>query len=122
MLKGFTTHSPGISTTLLFFLRPYSSLQKPHSIPFLQSRTCLLHLTGSQAFPKCRKFFSSNPHLRKSQPEQEQEEAPKSQKRKNQRSPTSKNSLRRVAVEAQSSRNIKEATREGGHDPQPSTK
>ncbi|KAL9633384.1 MAG: hypothetical protein Q9204_003423, partial [Flavoplaca sp. TL-2023a] len=122
MLKGLTTRSPGISTTLLFFLRPYSSLQKPHSIPFLHSRTCLLHLTGSQAFPKCRKFFSSNPHLRKSQPEQEQEEAPKSEKRKNQRSPTSKNSLRRVAVEAQSSRNSKEAIREGGHDPQPSTK
>lgn len=122
MLKGLTTHSPSISTTLLSFLRPYSSLQKPHSIPYLQSRTRLLHLTGSQAFPKRRKFFSSNPHLQKSQPEQEQEEAPKSQKRKSQRSPASKNSLRRVAVEAQSSRNVKEATREGGHDPQPSTK
>ncbi|KAL9040718.1 MAG: hypothetical protein Q9180_001742 [Flavoplaca navasiana] len=122
MLKGLITHSPSISTTPLFFLRPYSSLQKQHSIPLLQSRTRLLQLTGSQTFPKRRKLFSSNPHLRKSQPEQEQEEAPKSQKRKNQRSPASNNSLRKVAVEAQSSRNVKEATREGGHDPQPSTK
>ncbi|KAL8659313.1 MAG: hypothetical protein Q9226_000486 [Calogaya cf. arnoldii] len=108
MLKGLTTHPCSLSPTLLFCLRPYSSLQGPSTSSLLKSRNRLFHLTGSQAFPKRHKFFSSNPQLQKSQPEPEPEEAPKSQKRKKQRSPASKNSLRRVAVEAQRSKNVKE--------------
>ncbi|KAL8959696.1 MAG: hypothetical protein Q9193_003481 [Seirophora villosa] len=52
--------------------------------------------------------FSSGPILQKLQREAESEEAPKSPKRKHLRSPAGKNSLRRVAVEAQRSRDVKE--------------
>ncbi|KAI4111420.1 MAG: hypothetical protein LQ339_000619, partial [Xanthoria mediterranea] len=122
MLKGLTTPARSVSPTWLCFLRPYSSLRGPSTSSLLQSRNRSFHLTGSQAFPKRRKFFSSNPHLQKSQPEAESEEAPKSQKRKNQRSPASKNSLRRVAVEAQRSKNDKEVRTVGSHEAHPSTK
>ncbi|KAL8674309.1 MAG: hypothetical protein Q9168_001302 [Polycauliona sp. 1 TL-2023] len=122
MLKSFTTRPRSISPTPLFIFRPYSSFQRPPASSLLQHRKRLFHLTGSQAFPKRRKFFSSNPHLQKSQPEAETEETPKSQKRKSQRSPASKNSLRRVAVEAQRSRNVKEVRKEEVYESQPSTK
>ncbi|CAO1602586.1 hypothetical protein XANCAGTX0491_006193 [Xanthoria calcicola] len=122
MLKGLTTHPRSVSPTWLCFLRPYSSLRGPSTSSLLQSRNRSFHLTGSQAFPKRRKFFSSNPHLQKAQPEAEPEEAPKSPKRKNQRSPASKNSLRRVAVEAQRSKNGKEVRTVGSHEAHTSTK
>ncbi|KAL8999646.1 MAG: hypothetical protein Q9169_001606 [Polycauliona sp. 2 TL-2023] len=106
--------------------RPYNtsthSLQGPSTSSLLQSRNRLFHITGPHAFPKRRKFFSSNPQLQKSQTESEFEESPKSPKRKTQRSPSSKNSLRRVAVEAQRSRNVKEVRKGEIHESQPSTK
>ncbi|KAL8846365.1 MAG: hypothetical protein Q9221_008544 [Calogaya cf. arnoldii] len=107
-------------------LRALSNVKRPYNIPTQPithfSRNRLFYLTGSQAFPKRHKFFSSDPQLQKSQSESEPEEVPKSQKRKNQRSPASKNSLRRVAVEAQRSKNVKEIRGGGNHELQPSTK
>ena len=122
MLKGLAGCPRSISHTLLFLPRPYSTLQGPSTSSLLQSPNRLFHLTGCQGFPKRRNFFSSNPQLQRSQPEPESEEVPKSQKRKNQRSPASKNSLRRVAVEAQRSKDVKEVGEAAKHELQPSTK
>ncbi|KAL8798667.1 MAG: hypothetical protein Q9182_006478 [Xanthomendoza sp. 2 TL-2023] len=122
MLQALTTTPRSLFPTLLCFHRAYSSLQGPSTPSLLQSHNRLFHLTGSQSFPKRRKFFSSNPNLQKSLPEPEAEETVKPPRRKTQRSPASKNSLRRVAVEAQTSRDVKENRRPTTHEPQPSTK
>ncbi|KAI4180205.1 MAG: hypothetical protein L6R41_007387 [Letrouitia leprolyta] len=60
--------------------------------------------------------------LRKSQREAEAEELPKPQKRKKHRSPAAKNSLRRVAVEAQRSRDGNDTKKSPSEEPQSSTK
>ncbi|KAL8735235.1 MAG: hypothetical protein Q9181_002911 [Wetmoreana brouardii] len=60
--------------------------------------------------------------LQKPTPEAESNEASKPQKRKNQRSPAAKNSLRRVAVEAQRSRNEKEIRKTTSKESQPISK
>ncbi|KAI4231801.1 MAG: hypothetical protein L6R40_007605 [Gallowayella cf. fulva] len=122
MLKVVTNVTRNLSQSSSTFVRPHSSIQGPSTSSLLQSRNQLFHLTGPQAFQRHRNFFSSNPHLQKSPPELEPEEDPKSQKRKNQRSPASKNSLRRVAVEAQRSRDVKQVRKPASQESQPSTK
>lgn len=122
MLKEPTSLLGRIPRFSLLSPRPYSSLQRPGSLTLLLYRHRSLHLTGSHAFPRRREFFSSNSHLQRPQKEAETEQPPKSQKRKHQRSPAGKNSLRRVAAEAQRSRHGKEARRTPSEDSQSSTK
>lgn len=66
-----------------------------------------LHGTGSFLLPRRRDFFSSNASLSQSQPAKAKNEDAESlhgPKKRSARSPASKTSLRRVAVEAQRSR------------------
>ncbi|KAL8951404.1 MAG: hypothetical protein Q9222_002625 [Ikaeria aurantiellina] len=76
----------------------------------------------SRPFPKRRKFFSSNPHLQESQQDPQAQELSRPPKKKNQRPPAVKNSLRRVAVEAQRYRDGKGARKAATEDSKPSTK
>ena len=103
------------------FLRFYSSV--PGHLPksSTQTRSRSFHFTGSLALPKKRHFFSSNPNLQSASKERDVEEPAKRQKRQNTRSPVGKSSLRRVAVEAQRSRDGREK-RSIGSEQQPGTK
>ncbi|KAL9044275.1 MAG: hypothetical protein Q9214_002574 [Letrouitia sp. 1 TL-2023] len=92
-----------------FLSRAYSSLHyhpalNGSNIPFANRS---FHVQGPRKAPKRQKFFSSNVPPQNSQKDHDGQETPKSQKKKT-RSPPGKTSLRRVAVEAQRSRDIKE--------------
>lgn len=116
MLKGHTLLTRKIPST---FIRSYSSHQRPPAILPLYSPRRSLHLAGRRAFPRRRDFFSSNSTLRRENETDEHSEPPK---RKHQRSPAGKNSLRRVAVEAQRSRDGKEAHKIPAEEQQSTTK
>ncbi|KAL9003075.1 MAG: hypothetical protein Q9188_004028 [Gyalolechia gomerana] len=83
---------------------------------------CRRSSAHSQRLPERRNFCSSTSYLQKPQREVESEELQKPQKRKNPRSPAGKNSLRRVAVEAQRSRDGKDTKSSPIEEPQSSTK
>ncbi|KAL8828380.1 MAG: hypothetical protein Q9170_006631, partial [Blastenia crenularia] len=122
MLQGHTQVTRRISDSLSSFSRSYSLFRIPlKSLPFLQHRPSFSR-TRFRTVLNQRKPFYSQSNVQKPQREAENEEAPKPQKRKNQRSPAGKNSLRRVAVEAQRSRDGKEARRSSGGEPPASTK
>jgi len=89
--------------------RPFSSLRiVPPSRPsILLSWTSLFHSTSVFRSRKPNDYFSSEAPAQL-QPDSKAEEATQSPKRKTTRSPAAKNSLRRLAVEAQRSRDGKE--------------
>lgn len=122
MLQGLTYVTRRIPQFLSPFLRPYSSLKPPlESSPLLYHRQ-FYNPIDSQRLPERRNFCSSTSYLQKPQREVESEELQKPQKRKNPRSPAGKNSLRRVAVEAQRSRDGKDTKSSPIQEPQSSTK
>ncbi len=94
--------------------RPFSSLRIIQNPP-LQPRSSSFHSTGEVCSRKRRErndyFSSSAPHFIQQDAKLEKhaktEETPQNNKRKNTRSQAAKNSLRRVAVEAQRSRDGK---------------
>ncbi|KAL9025790.1 MAG: hypothetical protein Q9196_005452, partial [Gyalolechia fulgens] len=123
MLQGLTYVTRRIPQYLPPFLRPYSSVKpplEPSSPPFYHHQ--FLNPIDTHRLPERRNFYPSTSHLQKPQREIESEELPKPQKRKKQRSPAGKNSLRRVAVEAQRSRDGKDTKRSPSEEPQSSTK
>ncbi|KAL8710453.1 MAG: hypothetical protein Q9220_004885 [cf. Caloplaca sp. 1 TL-2023] len=122
MLRGSSFLSRHTTSLWLPFLRQYSSFQRPSVASQVLFRTRSFHLTGIHAFPKRRKFFSSNPHLQDSQQDPQAQEVSKAPRKKNQRSPAVKNSLRRVAVEAQRYRDGKGIRKGASEDSKPSTK
>ncbi|KAL8640300.1 MAG: hypothetical protein Q9228_002765 [Teloschistes exilis] len=107
MLESLAPYSRRILSTSKFSpLRPSfppTRIQSPREFPL--STVC--------------RSFSNTSHLWKPPSENETEANPKPQKRKQHRSPAAKNSLRRVAVEAQRSRDGK---KKDSKDSQPSTK
>ena len=80
------------------------------------------HVGTSHQFPRRRDFFSSNAVLQQTQRELESPEGPQATKRKITRSPAAKNSLRRVAVEAQRSRDGVSTEEMSGLDSRSNTK
>ncbi|KAI4212793.1 MAG: hypothetical protein LQ351_004495 [Letrouitia transgressa] len=100
-----------------FISRAYSSLHyhqafNGSNLPFANRS---FHIQGPRKAPKRQKFFSSNVPPPNPQKDHDGQETPKSQKKKT-RSPPGKTSLRRVAVEAQRSRDIKEQRRQTASD------
>ncbi|KAL8691676.1 MAG: hypothetical protein Q9218_003151 [Villophora microphyllina] len=119
MLKGLAPYSGRTSSRLTPFLRSYS----PSPIPLkLSISRNPFRPHYSLPSPVNFKFFSTSLPLRKPPAETESEENPKPQKRKKHRSPAAKNSLRRVAVEAQRSRDGKDSRKTESKESQPSTK
>lgn len=91
------------------FARPYVCLSCKHPVLRLPTRpqTQYLHVSPPLALPRRKDFFSSNAHLKQKQNNDEPIEfSPDSQKqrRRGLRLPATPTSLRRVAVEAQRSK------------------
>jgi hypothetical protein len=102
--------------------RPLSTLSyRPLLYCSLTCRGRFLHVTSSNLLPRRRDFFSSNVplsqqhHPTKDTAEPIQEASP-AQKRRSTRTPSAKTSLRRVAVEAQRSRDGSQAKKAAGID------
>lgn len=108
MLIRSTLSRCRISLPRSIAIRPYGTRIGPSQLLPEPSRPRPFRLTDGYVFHRRYQPFSSGPILQKLQREAESEEAPKSPKRKHLRSPAGKNSLRRVAVEAQRSRDVKE--------------
>ncbi|KAJ5135623.1 uncharacterized protein N7515_004901 [Penicillium bovifimosum] len=93
------------------FARPYvcSSCKRPGSILLRQPQSQFLHASPSSALPRRKDFFSSNAHLKQKQQNNNNEPTEFSsetqqQRRRGPRIPAAPTSLRRVAVEAQRSK------------------
>ena len=92
------------------FARPYicfSCCRRPASRFPMRPQTQFLHASPRLALPRRKDFFSSNAHLKQKQNAEEPiESSPDSrnQRRRGPRSPAAPTSLRRVAVEAQRSK------------------
>lgn len=87
-----------------------------------QPRIQRIHATSSLYMPRRRDFFSSNAHLRQINDSKSPTEASETQKRRPARSPIGKTSLRRVAVEAQRSKDGILSKTRSGTDQEGSTK
>lgn len=101
-----------ISTTPIMFSRPYACLscKRPLSRLLDQSQYQHIHASSALARPRRKEFFSSNAHLKQKQQtntETDLSEVPldsQKQRRRGSRLPAAPTSLRRVAVEAQRSK------------------
>ena len=92
------------------YLRHYSSLRtvRPIKPTVVRPIVSSFHSSGGILSRKRKDFFSSNATPQLAQQDAKSENPPQATKRKSTRSPAAKNSLRRVAVEAQRSRDGKE--------------
>lgn len=100
-----------------------------NSAPLRSARRRQIHGTAALLRPRKRDFFSTNAVLREQQQQQQQPQqlgsrnhVEDTQKRKPARSPPGKSSLRRVAVEAQRSRDNISSSRDRGSEAQTDTK
>lgn len=101
-----------ISTTAIMFSRQYACLSCKHSLSRLlaQSQHQHIHVSSPLARPRRKAFFSSNAHLKQKQQintEADFGEVPldsQKQRKRGGRLPAAPTSLRRVAVEAQRSK------------------
>lgn len=109
----YVSHRPIIRDTLVvMFARPYvcSACRKSTVFGVLrQPRNQHLHASPPLGLPRRKDFFSSNAYLKQERSQGDSEAAQseletQKQRRKASRTPATKTSLRRVAVEAQRSR------------------
>ena len=100
-----------------------SSSLRVISLPTYRLHSSYFNFSGINSFRRCPAYYSSNaaPHLTQ-QDTQVDEQSQGSKKRKTPRSSATKNSLRRVAVEAERSRDGKDPKRTPASPHQTNTK